>query len=102
MNTIINGIQNSIIYSIIYNTAMLKNMLRSLNTDMGKYLVSIILGLGLSSLFRKACNSRECIVFQAPSLDTLNETTYKYNNKCYNFKSSAVKCGSADKKVHFA
>lgn len=81
---------------------MFQNILKSVNTDIGKYLISIILGLGISSLFRKACNNRDCIVFQAPSLETLNNTTYKYNNKCYNFKETAVKCGSAPKKVFFA
>ena len=81
---------------------MFQNILKSINTDIVKYLISIILGLGLSSLFRKVCNNRDCIVFHAPSLETLNDTTYKYDNKCYKFKEEAVKCGTASKKVFFA
>lgn len=81
---------------------MFQNILKSINTNIGKYLISIIFGLGLSSLFRKVCNNRDCIVFHAPSLETLNNTTYKYDNKCYKFKETAVKCGSAPKKVFFA
>lgn len=81
---------------------MFQNILKSINTNIGQYLISIILGLGLSSLFRKVCNNRDCIVFHAPSLETLNDTTYKYDNKCYKFKEEAVKCGTAPKKVFFA
>ena len=31
--------------------------------DVGKIVISIILGLGLSTLFRKVCKNRNCIVF---------------------------------------
>ena len=34
-----------------------------------KYAISLILGLGLASLFRKACNSRNCLVFKAPPME---------------------------------
>ena len=34
-----------------------------LNSARGKYVLSVLLGLGLATLFRKACISRNCLVF---------------------------------------
>ena len=34
---------------------------RLLNTYTGKMMISILLGLGLATLFRKACNDKNCI-----------------------------------------
>jgi len=72
-----------------------------MHTKLGQYIISIILGIGLSTLFRKSCENRNCIVFRAPPMEKLEKTTYKYNNKCYNFKETAMKCGSAPKSVNF-
>ena len=81
---------------------MIKNLLKSMHTDNGKYAISIILGFGLASLFRKVCKDRNCIVFQAPTLDEIKENTYSYNNKCYKFNEKSMKCGMAEKEVSFA
>ena len=54
---------------------MFKNLLKSMHTDNGKYAISMILGIGLASLFRKICKDRNCIVFQAPSLEEIKEHT---------------------------
>ena len=32
----------------------------------GKFIISIILGLGIAALFRKVCNNNKCIVIKAP------------------------------------
>jgi len=80
---------------------MFKNILNVMHTQSGQYVISIILGIGLSTLFRKACENRDCIVFRAPPLETLEKNTYRHNNKCYNFKEMAMKCGSAPKSVKF-
>jgi hypothetical protein len=81
---------------------MIKNILSAMHTDIGKYAISIILGFGLSSLFRKVCNERNCIVFHAPALDEVTKNTYSYGNKCYKFKEKAMKCGSAEREISFA
>lgn len=81
---------------------MLKNFLHSIqNTENGKYIISIILGIGLASLFRKSCEGRSCMVFRGPSIDEIRKNTFKYDNKCYLFKETAVKCGSMNKQVNF-
>ena len=33
----------------------IKNVLNAMKSDFGKYLISIIIGIGFASLFRKAC-----------------------------------------------
>lgn len=81
---------------------MLKNISHSLHTPKGRIVVSIILGLGLASLFRKVCNDRNCLVFKAPSLEEVSSNTYAYGDKCYNFKPKAMKCGSVEKQVLFS
>jgi hypothetical protein len=78
------------------------NFSRLLYTDYGRWLLSIVLGLGLATLFRKVCNERNCMVFHPPKFEELKENTYKYGDKCYKFKEKAVKCDNNKKKVRFA
>ena len=80
---------------------MMKNIINLVYTKFGRYIISILLGLGLASLFRKACNNRNCLKFKAPSLKLLDNKKYKYDNKCYKLKPNAVKCNSNKKRVHF-
>jgi hypothetical protein len=74
----------------------------AIHTYKGQIVISILLGLGLASLFRKVCNDRNCLIFKAPEMNEVTKNTYTYGDKCYNFKSKAVKCGSAKKQVTFA
>ena len=75
------------------------NIKRLLHGKYSKYVISIILGIGLATLFRKACNSKNCLVFKAPSMEKINNQVFKYNDKCYTFKSSAQTCDKSKKIV---
>ena len=68
----------------------------------GKIIISIILGLGLATLFRKVCNNRNCLKFTGPPLNKVENTKYSYDNKCYKFSTQAVKCDKDKKQVRFA
>ena len=81
---------------------MFQNILKMMHTKIGRILISIILGIGLASLFRKSCEERNCIIFKAPPLEEVVNDTYSYNDKCYTFKEKAMKCGNNMKQVHFA
>ena len=59
------------------------NVKNIINSRPGQISISIILGVGLASFFRKACNSRNCLVFQAPSPEEIDGKVYWYVNKCY-------------------
>tara|TARA_Y100000389_G_C17451636_1_gene515268 strand:+ start:2287 stop:2535 length:249 start_codon:yes stop_codon:yes gene_type:complete len=78
---------------------MIQKLVKSLNTNIGKYMISIILGLGLASLFRKSCEKRNCLVFEAPPLDEVKNNIYKHNGKCYKFKENSVKCQPKTHKI---
>jgi hypothetical protein len=78
---------------------MFGNILSKMQTPMGKIIISLILGIGLASLFRKSCDREgNCLVFKAPPLDDIIKNTYKHNNECYNFKQSSITCGNLNKK----
>ena len=73
-----------------------------IGSEIGHILLSIILGLGLSAVFRKTCNSRNCIILESPPLDDLKKNTYKHNNNCYKFDINQVKCDKNKVKVNIA
>lgn len=71
---------------------MFKNVITKVNTKYGKIIISILLGLGLASIFRKSCESRNCLIFQAPSFEEVDSKVYKHNNRCYKYKEQSVVC----------
>jgi len=66
------------------------------------YIISIVLGIGLSCMFRRVCTERNCITYKAPSLDKIENRIYKWGDKCYTFTPNAQKCDPKKKIVHFA
>jgi len=70
--------------------------------DVGKTIISIILGLGLATLFRKVCKDRDCIVFKAPDVKKIKNQIFKFQGKCYKFEENIEKCGNNKKIVEFA
>jgi hypothetical protein len=71
---------------------MFKNIITKVNTKYGKIIISILLGIGLSSIFRKTCESRNCLIFNAPSFDEVGKSVYKHNDKCYKYTEQSVMC----------
>ena len=65
---------------------------RIINSSRGKIVFSMLLGLGLATLFRKACTSRNCLVFKAPSLENIKNKVFGHNNKCYTFTEHSSTC----------
>jgi hypothetical protein len=63
-----------------------------LHTKIGRYLMSVILGFGLATLFRVVCKDKNCIIKHAPPTDEIDGKTYKFNDKCYTYSSSTKKC----------
>ena len=73
-----------------------------LNTETGKIIISVLLGLGIATLFRKNCNGRSCFDFIAPSLDNIKKNKYKYGNTCFNYELETIICDNKKKSVDFA
>lgn len=78
------------------------NFKRLLYSTIGKYIISILLGLGLATLFRKVCNERNCIVFRGPKLNKIKNQIFKFNDRCYKFDEQIEKCSNNKKIVEFA
>ena len=70
--------------------------------DVGKIVISIILGLGLATLFRKVCKDRDCIIFRAPDIKKIKDQIFKFDGKCYQFEENIEKCSNNKKIVDFA
>ena len=62
------------------------------NNYLGRIILSIIWGLGLATLFRKVCKGRNCIIIKAPDTKEFENNTYRFNDKCYKFRPTAVSC----------
>ena len=73
---------------------------RLVQNKFGRYLISIMLGLGLASLFRRFCKNKKCLVFVPPQMKTLKDDIYKHNGKCYKYRSESVKCDKTKTLVH--
>jgi hypothetical protein len=78
------------------------NLKRLFNTETGKLIISIILGLGLATLFRKTCGEKGCLTFRGPDLEDIKTKIYKYGNKCFNYTVQSIKCNYNKKNVDFA
>ena len=70
------------------------NFKRLLHTDAGRIFISIVLGLGLATLFRKVCKDKNCIVFNGPVISEIDRKVFKHQGSCYQYVSETVKCDS--------
>ncbi len=74
---------------------------RFLYSPNSKYVISVILGIGLASLFRKVCKDRNCLIFKAPEIKKVEGQIFKFNNKCYTFNKNATSCDQNKRIVSF-
>lgn len=72
-----------------------------MHTETGRIVMSILLGLGLASLFRTACKGNGCTVFHAPPLDEFKDKIYKNKNGCVKYTPVATSCSLGTKTVTF-
>lgn len=78
------------------------NLGRFVHTQTGKIMMSVLLGLGLASLFRTVCKNKDCFVFHAPPLNEIKDKIYKNeDNKCVKYNTVATKCNTNYKTVPF-
>jgi hypothetical protein len=73
---------------------MIKNMMKD---RMGSVIISLILGLGLAALFRRACTGGSCIVVKAPKREDLQKYYYKVDDNCFKYTPYVVECDSKKK-----
>jgi len=66
-----------------------------IHTETGKYVMSLLLGFGLATFFRQICKGRNCILFNAPPLEEIE-------NKIYKYVANSAKCDKNKKIIEFA
>ena len=70
-----------------------------LDDKYGSIIISIILGLGLSAIFRKACKNGKCIVLRGPKPKEMKNDIYYWYDKCIKYEAVPSKCGDEDKLI---
>lgn len=75
------------------------NLQRLLNTKLGRFFISVLLGIGLATLFQRTCSDRNCIIFNGPVIKDFDDKIYKYDGKCYKYSPTSAKCDTITKKV---
>ncbi len=75
------------------------NLKRLLNTPIGVFLISVLLGLGLATFFYKACSGKHCINFNGPMINEVDGKTYKFGEECYKYTFHSEPCDKTKKIV---
>lgn len=75
------------------------NLKRLLNTPIGVFLISVLLGLGLATFFYKACSGKHCIHFNGPMINEVDGKTYKFGEECYKYTFQSEPCDKTKKIV---
>jgi hypothetical protein len=74
-----------------------------IHTETGRIMMSIILGLGIASLFRTVCKGDNCIHFVAAPIEKIKEKVFNLGNgKCVNYSPVPSKCNASKKIIEFA
>lgn len=68
------------------------NVKRLLYSPLGRIIISILLGLGLATIFRKVCNDRNCLTFKGPILGDIDGKIYKHGEKCFSYTAVSTPC----------
>ena len=55
-------------------------------------LISILLGLGLASMFRTVCTGNDCVINKGPSIKEIQMNTYRIEDRCYRYNPKTTKC----------
>jgi len=77
------------------------HLYKFVKSNTGKYIMSIILGIGLASVFRSACKGKNCVIYKAPPLEEVDDKIYKFDGKCYKFERASTKCNKNKQIVNF-
>ena len=78
------------------------NFKRLLNTPLGNILISIILGIGLATIFRKVCTDKNCIIFNGPIINEFENKIYKHGEKCYKYTVVSDTCNPTKRIIDIA
>ena len=75
------------------------NIKRLLNTELGRFFISVIIGIGLATLFRKSCTDKNCIIFDGPVISEVDGKTFRFGEFCYKYDLKPHKCDPTKRTV---
>lgn len=75
------------------------NIKRMLNTELGRFFISVIIGIGLATLFRKSCTDKNCIIFDGPVISEVDGKVFRFGEFCYKYDLHPIKCDPTKKTV---
>lgn len=61
-------------------------------TESGIIILSVLLGFGLATAFKKVCTGNNCVVIKGPSIKEVRDTFYKIDDDCYKYTPYITKC----------
>jgi hypothetical protein len=64
-----------------------------LNSERGSIVASVIVGLGLATLFQRVCKGAGCVVRRGPPPEDLRHV-YRVDGRCYKYTRYAASCDS--------
>mgnify|MGYP001176004466 CR=1 FL=1 len=63
-----------------------------IDTKYGSLIISIVIGLGLASFFKKVCKNGRCVVIKGPPINEINKNIYKIDEECYKYTPYVTNC----------
>ena len=81
---------------------MYMNIHRLLYSAHSRLVISLLIGFGLATLFRKSCTNKKCLKFVSPSANRIKNKVYEFDNEYYKFVPKSVMCDPNKKTIPFA
>lgn len=72
---------------------------RIVNSERGKILFSIILGLGLATLFKESCKNSNCLVFKIAKINEIKDHIFEFDGECYKFNEKSISCKNTNERT---
>ena len=73
-------------------------LLSKMKTPSGKIIMSILLGIGIATLFRSVCDDDSCTEYLAVQPKEIKNKIFKNNGKCYTYNMETTKCDTNNSK----
>jgi hypothetical protein len=63
-------------------------------------IVSALFGIGFAFMFSQACKGTNCVVINAPDINTVKDKVYKIQDECYTYTPQVASCSGAPSVQH--
>lgn len=71
-------------------------------SEIGKYILSALLGLGLASFFRSTCEDSSCTKYIAPKELDVQNISFGFDDKCFKFQRvNNISCAGRQQSASF-